>query len=312
MAGQFVRKTMSMVAGQSWLRKIVVCTPGIREIAWRFVAGENLDAGIMALRSLNAQGIKGTLNYVGTHIKDTAEAISAADAIIEALERIHKEGLDSNVSVKLTQIGLDIDCALCQRQLWRILECADRLGNFVRIDMEESKYVQSTLEIYEEMRKTFGADTVGIVLQSYLRQRKGDLERLIASGSSIRLVKGGYWEAPELVYRKKAEIENAFREDLEMLLPRGWYPAVATHDARFLHHTVNIAKKAGIDPNAFELQLLYGVRCDLQTSLVRDGYTVRCYVPYGGNWFKYSLGCIRRIPGDILRRVKEKIRPHLP
>jgi proline dehydrogenase len=242
-------------------------------------------------------------------VKDEAEAVAAADAVIDALLRIQKEGLDSNLSVKLTQIGLDIDESLCRTQLKRILEAARRVGNFVRIDMEESKYTESTLQIFEEMRDAFGADTVGIVLQSYLRNREGDLERMIAGGSRIRLVKGGYWESAEVAYRRKADIENAFRRDLEVLVSRGRNPAIATHDPKFLSKSLELAARAGIDPAAFELQFLYGVRPDLQESLVHDGFTVRCYIPYGGNWYAYVVGCLRRIPGEILRRMNERFRP---
>ena len=309
MAEPMLRQLISRIAGQSWLRKAVVSTPGIREVAWRFVAGEDLDAGIAAVRSLNARGIKGTLNYIGTHVRDVTEAVAAATTAIEALRRVHAEKLDANLSVKLTQIGLDIDEELCRVQLRRILECAAKVGNFVRIDMEESRYVERTLKIFEEMRDAYGADTVGIVLQSYLRQRKSDLERMLARGSSIRLVKGGYWESSEVVYRRKGDIDNAFHEDLKMLLPKGRYPAIATHDARFLVQARRIAAETGMDPRAFEFQLLYGVRADLQNELVRDGYNVRCYVPYGGNWYAYLLGCVRRIPGGIIRRVSEWIRP---
>jgi len=309
MAEPMMRQLIAKIAGQSWVRKAVMSTPGIRDLAWRFVAGENLDAAIAALMSLNARGIKGTLNFIGTHVKDEAEAVAAADAAIEALRRLHAEGLDGNLSVKLTQIGLDIDKTLCVAQLQRILEIAAKVGNFVRIDMEESRYVEGTLQIFEEMLDIYGADTVGIVLQSYLRQRHSDLQRMLAKGSRIRLVKGGYWEASDIVYRKKSDIDNAFRRDLEVLMPYGRYPAIATHDARFLAQTRQLAGEAGVEPQEFEFQLLYGVRADLQNDLVRDGYNVRCYVPYGGNWYAYLLGCLRRIPGGIVRRVSEWGRP---
>jgi proline dehydrogenase len=306
-----MRQFLSSIVGQSWLRKAMMSTPGFRDLAWRFVAGENLDSGIGVLRTLNARGIKGTLNYIGTHVKDETEAVAAADANIEALHRVQEEGVDSNISVKLTQIGLDIDENFCRTQLRRILDCASRLGNFVRIDMEESQYIGATLQIFEEMEDSFGGDIVGIVLQSYLRQRNEDLERLIARGSRIRLVKGGYWESPQMVYRKKADIENAFRKDLELLLSRGRYPAIATHDARILSRIKNFAADGGLDPHSFELQLLFGVRPDLQEALIRDGYIVRCYVPYGANWYAYLLGCIRRLPEGILRRANEWIQPSL-
>lgn len=311
MSGNGLRRLLSLIVGQAWLRKAIMSTPGVRDLAWRFVAGENLDAGIAVLRSMNARGIKGTLNYIGTHVKDEAEAVAGADEGIKALQRIHAEGVDANISLKLTQIGLDIDETLCRTQMLRILEVAARLRNFVRIDMEESRYTDVTLRFFEEMRDRFGADTVGIVVQSYLRNRSGDLERLIAGGSRIRLVKGGYWESAAIAYRAKADIETAFRRDLEVLLFQGRHPAIATHDARFHAQTRNLAMLAGIDPSDFELQFLYGVRSDLQDGLVRDGFTVRCYIPYGGNWYAYLLGCLRRAPGTFLRVANERIRRRL-
>jgi proline dehydrogenase len=303
-----IRQVLSTVAGQPWLRKAVISTPGVRDIAWRFVAGENLDAGIAVVRKLNARRIKGTLNFIGTHVTDEAEAILATDANIEALQRVREESLDSNLSIKLTQIGLDIDASFCRSQLRRILAAASQFGNFVRIDMEESSYVDITLKIFDEMQEQFGPETVGIVLQSYLRQRRDDLPRLVEAGSSIRLVKGGYWESSETVYRRKADIDNAFRHDIALLLEQGRYPAVATHDARFIHYIRQFSAKTNLSPRTFEFQMLYGVRSDLQKSLVQDGFTVRCYVPYGGNWYSYTLGCVRRIPAGILERCRADLR----
>ncbi|MEZ4599763.1 MAG: proline dehydrogenase family protein [Syntrophotaleaceae bacterium] len=303
-----IRSILSTVAGQPWLRKAIVSTPGIRDIAWQFVAGEDLDAGVAAVKQLNANAMKGTLNFIGTHIREKAEAISAAEANIAALERMGQEGLDCNLSVKLTQIGLDIDESMCRHLLRRILDSAEKLGNFVCIDMEESPYVEKTLAIFEDMLQLYGPATVGIVLQSYLRQRRGDLRRLLDAGASIRLVKGGYWETSEIVYRRKSQVEQVFREDLELLLTRGWRPAIATHDAGFLFYSQKLSAEAGIAPDSFELQLLYGVRTDLQKRLIQEGFNVRCYVPYGGNWYAYTLGCIRRIPEGILRRINESCR----
>ncbi len=307
-----MRKLLSFIVGQSWLRKGIISLPGVRDLAWRFVAGEDLSAGISTLQKFNGRGIKGTLNFIGTHVKDKAEAVAGADAVIEALYRIEREGLDANLSVKLTQIGLDIDEKLCLIQLRRILECARQLGNFVCIDMEESKYMDTTLQIFEAMLATFGPEVVGIVLQSYLRHRTGDLQRLLDKGASVRLVKGGYWESADIAYRKKADIDRAFEQDLELLLRQGHRPAIATHDGRLIHKAKQLAAEAGIDPGSFEVQFLYGVRPDLQDGLVDAGYTVRCYIPYGGNWYAYMLGCVRRIPGGFMRQANEGIRTHLP
>jgi|LGOV01.1.fsa_nt_gb proline dehydrogenase len=304
-----LRQLLASIIGQSWLKKAAISTPIIRDLAWRFVAGENLDAGVTALRKLNASGIKGTLNYIGTHVTDESVAVAAADSIIEALTRIHKEGLDSEVSIKLTHIGLDIDDTLCIVQLQRILDQARELHIFICIDMEESSYVEKTLRFFDQVLEIYGTEMVGIVLQSYLRHREGDLERMIAKGARIRLVKGGYWESADTVFRTKSDIDNAFLRDVQILIRKGYKPAVATHDPRFLAKTRHFAAKERIDASAYEFQFLYGVRPDLQNSLIRDGYTVRCYVPYGGCWYAYVIGCLRRIPKETLRKVNQWIRP---
>jgi len=284
------------------MRKLVVTTPVIRDLAWRYIAGENLDAGLAAVRTLNSRGIKATLNNVGTHVRDPQEAVAAADAAIAALVRIQQECVDANLSIKLTQIGLDVSEVFCREQLRRVLDCAARLGNFVRIDMEETPYVDATLRLFDEMRRDYGTDTVGIVIQSYLRDRGGDFEQLLADRARVRLVKGGYWESAAVAYQKKADIDAAFRRDIDFLLTRGYQPALATHDARMVDEAIEIAAARGLDKRDFEFQMLYGVRPDLQESLVRDGYTVRCYIPYGGQWYAYFIGCIRQSLGAWLGR----------
>ena len=283
------------------MRKMAMSTPGVRDMAWRFVAGENLEIGLATLRTLNARGIKATMNYVGTHIQTVDEAVGAADAAIECLHRIHQEDLDANVSVKLTHLGIDIDEAICRSQLVRVLDSAYSTGGFVRIDMEESVYAERTIQLFEEMRLIYG-DAVGIVLQSYLHRTRNDLERLLESDALIRLVKGGYWESSKLVYRKTADIDVAFICDLEQLLRRGRHPAIATHDRHAVDEARRIAMKLGLRKENFEFQMLYGVCEDLQSALVNEGYKVRSYVPYGPRWYEYFLGCVRRAPGMIIRK----------
>ena len=192
------------MARQGWIRKFVMSTPGLRDLAWRFVAGEDLPAALAAVRSLNSQNVKGTLNYLGMHIGDEAEAMVAADQAVEALQEIHDQAIDSNVSVKLTAIGLDIDRALCHANLVKILDRARDLGNFVRIDMEESEYMETTIQLFEEMQSRYGSETVGLVFQSYLKGREDDLRGLIDQGARIRLVKGGYREAAPVSFRDQA------------------------------------------------------------------------------------------------------------
>jgi proline dehydrogenase len=297
-----LRKLSGFLASSSWLRKTAVTTPVIREMAWRFIAGEDLNAGLAVVRTLNARGIKGTLNHVGTHVRQEADAVAAADVAIAALHQIQQEQIDSHLSLKLTQIGLDIDEDFCKRQLRRVLDCAAQSDNFVRIDMEESDYTGRTLGIFEEMRQEYGTKHVGIVVQSYLRNVTGDLPRLLAGDSRIRLVKGGYWEPASVVYRSKAEIDQAFQKDIDLLFTHGTNPALATHDPLCIDYALRVAAEVGLGPQDFEFQMLYGVRTDLQDRLVREGYTVRCYVPWGSQWYSYFLGCARRAAGGILRR----------
>ena len=302
------RKIIRFLARQAWLRKAIVSTPFVRDLAWRFVAGEDLEAGLEAIRRLNARGILGTLNCVGTHVKIETDARAATDEAIRALTRIHDEQLHSHLSLKLTQIGLDLSDELCRAHLRRILEVAQRLGNFVRIDMEESPYVERTLQILEEMLASFGPETVGIVIQSYLRGRPNDLNHVLSMGARVRLVKGGYWEQPDVVYKKKADIDQAFLRDIERLLRRGNHPAIASHDAVALAHAKEIATQIGLEPDGFEFQMLFGVRSDLQEQLVREGYIVRCYVPYGRQWYQYFLGCARRLPENFRHWFRRSVR----
>ncbi len=281
--------------------------PGLRDVAWRFVAGESLEAGLQVARRLNARGVKATLNLVGTHVRGEGEARAAADAAVACLRGIEEAKVESNVSIKLTSIGLDVDETLCRTELRKVLSCAKQLGNFVRIDMEESAYTDVTLRLFEEARREHG-DTVGIVLQSYLRRNADDLERLVASGAPIRIVKGGYWERGERVHRGKQEIDRAFLRDVELLVRRGKHPALATHDSAVIERAQRLAPEVGREKGDFEFQMLYGVREDRQEELVRKGYLVRCYVPYGDRWYEYVLGCIRRVPGGAVRRLAERLR----
>ena len=264
-------------------------TPGFRDLAWRLVAGEDLEAGVTAVRALNSGGIGGTLNALGMHVVDEAEVRAGADQAIEALRTIRAEGLQSHVSVKLTAIGLEIDEALCREQLGRILDCARDTGGFVRIDMEESPYVEATMRLYVEMVDRFGDETVGIVIQSYLRHPPYDLGRLAACGARIRLVKGGYREQADVVLRDRAELDAAFMGDIETLIRTGSRPSIATHDEEAVAWAAAVARHAGLPTSGFEFQMLYGVRTDLQLALAHSGYQVRCYVPFGGTWLTWLL-----------------------
>jgi proline dehydrogenase len=295
------------VARHPWMRRAVTSTPVVRDLAWRFVAGESLEAGLDVARELASRGLRATLNHVGTHVREAPVAREAARAASRALAGLRAAGLEPNLSVKLTQLGLDLDEGLCRELLWEVLAGARAAGGFVRIDMEESGYVDRTLAIFGEARAAHGPELVGIVHPSYLRGREADLERLIASRARVRLVKGGYWESARVALRDRGEIDAAFRRDIARLVRAGHRPAIGTHDPAAIAFTRRVAAEAGLAPAALEFQMLYGVRPDLQASLARDGYGVRVYVPWGSGWYEYVLGCLRRVPGGAVRRLRDRL-----
>jgi proline dehydrogenase len=213
---------------------------------------------------------------------------------------LHTAGVESHISVKLTHFGFDLSADLCRAQLRRVLAHARALGNFVRLDMEGSPYTQATLDIFDAMRNEFGAETVGIVIQSYLYRSSEDIACLIATGSRIRLVKGAYDEPATIAYPHKADVDRAYRVQMEQLLARGNYPALATHDERLIGRAQGFAAAEDIGAEQFEFQMLYGIRRDLQERLAREGYNVRCYVPYGTQWYPYFMRRLAERPANIV------------
>ncbi|MBV8820736.1 MAG: proline dehydrogenase family protein [Acidobacteriaceae bacterium] len=289
------------------VRKLLVTLPLTRGLVWRFVAGENFATAVDSVKRLNMQGLSATLNFVGTHVNDAAEARSAASHVAASLPAIRRNRLDANASIRLTKIGLDIDENLCIENLHLILRSAQRAGVFVWIDMEESRYFESTLRCFEDAQTHFGPALVGIVLQSYLKRlTMAALDRLIALQSRIRIVKGGYWEPSDVAYRKREQIDERFREHVgRLLMSDVKQPAIATHDAAFFDFATTLAAARATRPEQFEFQLLYGIRPDLAHALARCGYRVRVYVPYGRDWSSYFAGCARRSI-EALRPVLER------
>ena len=299
-----MRSFLAWLARQAPLRQIVLSTPGVRDLAWRFVAGESLETGLKVVEALNLEGIDAALNLVGTHVYDKQEALRATEALVGAVCRINKERC--YLSIKLTQIGLDIEERFCVTQLNRVLAAAADAGVFVRVDMEEANYVRASLRLFEEARRRFGSSSVGIAIQSYLRGRESDLDRLIDERSHIRLVKGGYWAQGDVVFLTKQDINAQFEADLDKLMARASHPAIAPHDPCFIKRTLEFAEKFQRSRQEFEFQMLYGVETATQRALVKEGCRVRCYVPYGGAWFAYFLGCVRRLPEGILRQWRAR------
>jgi proline dehydrogenase len=266
--------------------------------ACRFIAGESIDEAVRAARILQSRGMLLTLDYLGESVSTREEAAAATGEYLRLMDGIVTSGIERNISLKLTQLGLDVDRAVCVDNLRRILDPAQQHGFFVRIDMENSPYTEATLDVFETLwRQQFR--NVGVVLQSYLHRTEADVRRMNALGARVRLVKGAYKEPPEVAYQQKSEVDAAFVRLMRLLLVEGTYPAIATHDEAMLQATREHAAAERIAPDRYEFQMLYGVRRDLQASLVAAGYRMRIYVPFGNEWFPYFMRRLGERPANV-------------
>lgn len=294
-----LRAGLLYLSEQPAVFKFVRGNPIARKLASRFVAGETLDTAVAAVRALNAKKITASLDLLGESVHNEAEANGAAETAIAMLDRIAAEQLDSNISIKLTQLGLDISPAVCVANTRRLLERAQALGNFVRIDMESSAYTQRTLDLVEkELYPDFPAN-VGVVIQSYLYRSEQDAERLIGLNMRVRICKGAYKEPPEVAYPDKKDVDASYGRIMEALLERGNYPGLATHDPLLIERARAFVRAKNISHDRFEFQMLYGVRRDLQDALVREGYRMRVYVPFGTQWYPYLMRRLAERPANI-------------
>jgi proline dehydrogenase len=272
----------------------------------RFVAGRTLDQALAVCRRLNRQGLLVTLDRLGENVTSGEEASAAAEAYLEALDHIEREELRSTVSVKLTQFGLDLSAEICRRNLERVVARAAAAGTSVEVDMEASPYVDRTLALVREMHGRHGH--VRAVIQAYLRRSRADLEMLCGEGIPVRLCKGAYREPESVAFPRKKEVNASFRQLTEILLLRGVYPGLATHDPRMIAHACRFAREHGIAPERFEFQMLYGIRRDLQRRLVRAGYRLRIYVPYGEAWYPYLMRRLAERPANVLLVLRNLLR----
>jgi len=270
-----------------------------KRLASRFVAGETLDTAVAAVRELNAKGISASLDLLGESVQSADDARAAADTAIRMLERIAQDRLDANISVKLTQFGLDLDERMCAANTLRVLERAQALDVFVRIDMEGSAYTGRTLDLVERELFPRFKRHVGVVIQSYLYRSREDIPRLIDLGMRVRLCKGAYKEPPAVAFPAKADVDRAYAELMEQLLLRGTHPAIATHDPALVERARRFAAARRIPPERFEFQMLFGVRRDLQEELVRANFRVRVYVPFGTQWYPYLMRRLAERPANI-------------
>jgi len=271
---------------------------GAAGFARRFIAGETIDDAIAVAQRLQSQGLLLTLDYLGESVTTLDAAVAATREYVRLMDLIVAAGIERNVSVKLTQLGIDVDRATCVDNLRRILEPAGRHGFYVRIDMEHSQYTEMTLEIVETLWEQQYRH-LGVALQAYLFRTDEDVRRMNALGARVRLVKGAYKEPPSIAYRHKADVDAAFVRQARLLLDEGTYPAIATHDERIIQAVRVYADNQRIPRDRFEFQMLYGIRRDLQASLVAAGYRVRVYVPFGREWFPYFMRRLGERPANL-------------
>jgi proline dehydrogenase len=297
----------------AWAQKALLSTPLTRRAAQRFVAGEQADDAIRTVRELNQHNILATMDHLGENTNTLAEATNATSAILDMLDRIKKSAIRANVSLKLSQIGLMIDKDQCIENLTVILEKARNCGNFVRIDMEDSSSTDATLEIYHQFFRA-GYLNLGVVIQAYLYRSKNDVLKILAEKGRIRLCKGAYKEGATVAYPVKKDVDANYDRLVDLFLdqiksnhlvesiPDGFTPArlaVATHDIRRIMHCKQYAESIGLSRQAYEFQMLYGIRRDLQIKLAADGYAVRVYVPYGTQWYSYFMRRLAERPANL-------------
>jgi proline dehydrogenase len=270
-----------------------------KKLASRFVAGETPDEAMATLRELNASNMSASLDLLGESVRRADEAQRACRTYLDLLARIHAANANSHVSVKLTQMGLDIDEQLCLGNMRAIISKAKQFDSFVRVDMEQSTYTPKTIELFKDVFYPEFGDAVGVVLQSYLRRTAADVSTMIRLGARVRLCKGAYKEPEEVAFPRKRDVDANFIDCMEQLMERGNYPGIATHDLNIIDHAKAFAKKKKIPVDRFEFQMLYGVRRDLQYRLRRDGYNMRVYVPFGTHWYPYLMRRLAERPANV-------------
>ena len=294
-----LRNALLYLSNQQGIFNFVRHNGVAKSFASRFVAGESVASAIEAVRGLNAKGISASLDLLGESTTNEKEAYASQKQYLELLDLIQREKLNANVSLKLTAMGMDISDGLCVRVTREILERAKSYGNFVRLDMESSAYTQKTLDLFEKHFYPDFKANVGIVLQSYLFRTEADVKRANELGARVRICKGAYKEPAEVAYPEKADVDRNYVTAMHHLMEHGNYPGLATHDEVIIAEARRFAKEKSIASDRFEFQMLYGVRRDLQENLVRDGYRMRCYVPFGTQWYPYLMRRLAERPANM-------------
>ncbi len=277
-----------------------------RRLSARFVAGDNLPEALATCQRINAEGIAVTLDHLGENVTSLEEAVASRDAYIQALHQIASLKINGNVSLKLSQFGIDLSLEECQANVEALVREAANLKTFVRVDMESSEYTDRTLDIVKKLHDLY--KTTGTVIQAYLFRSRQDIEMLNARGIRVRLCKGAYLEPPAVAFKSKADVDRNFVELMNLLLEKGVYPAIATHDEKIVEQTKQFVEAHRISRDSFEFQMLYGIRRDIQKRLVNEGYRLRLYVPYGQAWYPYFMRRLAERPANVFFLVRNLLR----
>jgi proline dehydrogenase len=307
-----LRKTLLYLSNQQKVFSFVRRNRLAKRMASRFVAGETIDEALVAVRTLNGRGITASLDLLGESVYREEEARATAQSYLDLLDRIHAQQLDANVSLKLTAMGLDVSEDLCVANMQTVLDRARDYDSFVRIDMESSHYTERTLHMFEHRLYPSYPKNVGIVLQSYLRRTEADVDKANRLKCRVRICKGAYQEPTSVAYPDKSDVDQNYVRCMHALMSDGNYPGLATHDERILADAKRFAAEHGIAADRYEFQMLYGVRRDLQERLVREGYRMRVYVPFGTQWYPYLMRRLAERPANVAfmtgNVVKEMLR----
>ncbi len=303
-----IRSALLYLSQLEGLKNFATRFPPFKKLTTRFVAGETIDEAVAAIRRINEAGCSASFDHLNESVTSPAETTAEVSEYLHILEQIELAKIDSNVSIKLSQFGLEIDPELAYKNARIVVAEAARRGNFVRVDMEGSLVTQVTLDIFRRLRAEFDLNNVGIVLQSYLYRTYEDAQALLQIPARIRICKGAYNEPPEVAYPEKKDVDENYLRVMKLLLASGTYHGIATHDPRIIEATVQFARQEGIGKEAFEFQMLYGVRRDLQLRLARDGYKVRVYVPYGKHWYPYFMRRLAERPANIWFVIKNMLK----
>jgi len=301
-----LRSLLLYLSERESLKNLLIKSSLGRRMARRFIAGEDLESAVAAVRQLNAEGFDVTLDHLGESVHAAAAAEAACRTYLGILDRIRAENLQSHISVKLTQLGLDLDEEMTGRLTRSLAERASQYHNFVRIDMESSAHVDATLRVFNRVNAP--RDVLGMVIQSYLYRSGKDVDELLRTGTRIRVVKGAYHEPREVAFPRKADVDLSFEKLAEKMLSSGIYHAIATHDPRLIGKTREYAQAHQIPYDRFEFQMLYGIRRQLQRDLLRQGYRVRVYVPYGEEWYAYFMRRLAERPANVLFLMRNLLR----